>query len=208
MTTISSHYQRFRIADNNLREQYGSIINAFVNASNGTFKSRIAKDEKRHYPPSDFIDEVSGAQCFMHRHDSGRLDTLHIHFFYRWQPQNLALDQTITTHLAALDVSLKGEPIGWFLVNQWVVGDYWQNARKTKQFASQWRMGSSNKNRHLPNQLVANWLNAVLKLGLSSTIPKLLAARDERIDRTLSINPRRQILTDKRIENMGYLPFN
>ena len=209
MTASAKAYRQFAESDYRLRERFGSIIHAFMNIPLNTSRKAISKNEEDHYPPNDYIDEQSGAQCFMHRHASGQRDSLHIHFFKRWQPPHIELNQQITTHIAALDLSLTGEPLGWFLVNQWVVGDYWQEAKKTLKFAKEWRIddGNSKQDSYLPNKLIANWLNTVMSLAVKTSLPELLHERDKRIDRALSLNPNRQILLDKRIEVMGYSRF-
>lgn len=209
MSAIERLYQDFAVVNLQVKHRFGGIVQALMGASHASSAVPDARSEGVHYPDTDFLDRATGSQCFMHRHDSARRDSLHIHFFYRWQPKSLALDHAITTHLVALDLSLEGEPLGWFLVNQWVVGDFWQEAKKTLDMAKKWRISAhdTQSSDFLPDALIANWLNLVLAMAVKTSLPEILEERDQRIDEILSHSPNRKILTDRRIEIMGYRPF-
>ena len=98
-------------------------------------------DEERHFPEDDFIDSLTGAQYFLHRHLSAEVgESTHIHIFKRWSSENLHSQglESVTTHLAALALDSTGQPDYWFVVNQWVVGDYWLPAEDTIKLFRGW----------------------------------------------------------------------
>lgn len=168
----------------------------------------IPIDEGLHFPSEDVIDSQTGSQYFLHRHSSEySKDSLHIHFFKRWRPAelNLPSDETIPTHLAALELSSEGEPLGWFTVNQWVIGDYWQSADDTVALFENWSIGQPDQGRgdHM-NPICHEWLLALMKLNLHDPIADLLMERDQKLDSMVDKNPGINVLEDRNVEVFGY----
>lgn len=171
-------------------------------------RRRIPVDEARHFPADDVFDPVTGAQYFLHRHAAGaRPATLHLHFFRRWIPPELSLPagETISTHLAALELNARGEPCAWFAVNQWVVGDYWRPADDTLELFSDWRVVQPEQGRGdgLP-PLCHQWLASYLQLSLSAVIDPLLRERDAVLDRLVDAQPGTNVLEAREHEVLAY----
>ncbi len=171
-------------------------------------RSAIPVDEARHFPEDDVVDPATGSQYFLHRHATGHSPaSVHIHFFQRWRPAELRLQEpeTITTHLAALELNSLGQPHAWFVVNQWVVGDYWRPADDTVRLFSDWRITAPGEGRgkDIP-ELCHQWLSAYLKLSLASIIYPLLRGRDEILDKLIDASPEVNVLEDRAYEVLGY----
>ncbi len=175
-------------------------------------RGEIPVDEARHFPDDDVLDSRSGAQYFLHRHAAGTLPvSLHVHFFRRWSPTELDLPagETISTHLAALELDGEGKPVGWFAVNQWVVGDYWRPADDSVRLFTDWSVSEPDQGRgdHIP-ALCHQWLAAYLQLSLVSTIDPLLRQRDALLDRLVEAKPGINVLEDREHEVMAYSPVD
>lgn len=203
--------ENFLKADNALRNSGIKLIDELTKDAKLKDK-RIPKDEVLHFPVDDVIDSQSGCQYFLHRHSSEYADdSLHIHFFRRWSPPelNLADGDTIPTHLAALELSPDGEPLGWFTVNQWVVGDYWQTAEGTVALFEDWMINQPDEGRgDLMNPICHEWLVALMQLHLHGTIADLLEERDQKLDVMVDQNPNINVLEDRSIEVFGFKSIN
>jgi len=160
-------------------------------------------DEDRHFPKDDFIDRLTGAQYFLHRHLSAEVgDTTHIHIFKRWsseQTRAVGLDSTIT-HLAALALDAKGQPDHWFVVNQWVVGDYWLSADETVDLFRGWAFSKGSNLKNPRYRYWHEWLANLVAANLDQTIHGLLRQRDQILDRMVDANPGVNVLEDRSIE--------
>lgn len=169
-----------------------SVVDALA-ATGQERHDRIPVDEARHFPDDDVFDPLTGAQYFLHRHAAGtRPVSLHLHFFRRWAPPELSLPdgETISTHLAALELDARGEPGAWFAVNQWVVGDYWRPADDTLELFSDWRVVQPEQGRGDGLPMVCHqWLASYLQLSLSPVIDALLRERDAVLDRLVDAQP-------------------
>lgn len=171
-------------------------------------RSQIPVDEMRHFPEDDVFDPVTGCQYFLHRHAGAEAQpSIHIHFFQRWTPPELRLQEseTITTHLAALELDTLGKPQAWFVVNQWVVGDYWQPADETIQLFRDWQIVNPDAGRgqHIPASC-HQWLAAYLKLSLMDAIYPLLCERDAFLDAWVDAHPGTNVLEERAHEVLGY----
>ena len=203
--------ESFLKADNALRNAGIKLIDELTKGANLKDK-KIPKDAALHFPRDDVIDSVTGCQYFLHRHSSEYADdSLHIHFFRRWSPPelNLSYDDTIATHLAALELSPEGEPLGWFTVNQWVVGDYWQTAEETIALFENWVISNPDAGRgDSMNPICHEWLLALMHLHLYDTISHLLGERDQKLDAMVDQNPNKNVLEDRTTEVFGFKSIN
>lgn len=193
--------------DSDLRASSINLIDALTDMPFAQ-RSDIPIDETRHFPEDDVFDSGTGSQYFLHRHAAGNaLASVHIHFYQRWTPAELQLQgsETITTHLAALELNALGKPEAWFVVNQWVVGDYWQPADETVQLFRDWKITNPDEGRgeDVP-EICHRWLAAYLRLNLSATIYPLLRERDALLDRLVDSHPGTNVLEDKSHEVLGY----
>jgi len=201
----------FLKADNALKNMGIKLIDELTKDAM-LIDKKIPKDEVLHFPQEDVIDSQTGCQYFLHRHSSEYAeDSLHIHFFKRWRPPelNLSDDDTIPTHLAALEISAQGEPLGWFTVNQWVVSDYWQTAEGTIALFEDWVIANPDSGRgDLMNPICHEWLLTLMQLHLHGMIKDLLEERDQKLDAMVDQNPNKNVLEDRSIEIFGYKSIN
>ncbi len=205
--------ESFLELDSALRASSINLIDALTDMPSAQ-RSEIPVDEARHFPVDDVFDPATGSQYFLHRHSAGHAPaSVHIHFFQRWVPPELHLRpaETITTHLAALELNMLGEPQAWFAVNQWVVGDYWQPADETIRLFRDWKIIIPDEGRgaDIP-EIFHNWLATYLKLNLSTTIYPLLRRRDLLLDKLVETFPDMNVLEDRSHEVLGYekIDFN
>jgi hypothetical protein len=203
--------ENFLKASNSLRSANINLIDELTKDANLANK-RIPKDEALHFPQNDVIDSQTGCQYFMHRHSSEYAeDSVHIHFFKRWRPAELNLPKgnTIPTHLAALEISSVGKPLGWFTLNQWVLGDYWQAADATIALFDDWAIRNPDSGRgDSMNPISHEWLVALIQLNLHGTIRDLLEERDQKLDTMVDQKPNKNVLEDRTIEIFGYKSIN
>jgi len=107
--------------------------------------------------------------------------------------------------LAALEVSSDGVALGWFTVNQWVVGDYWQTAEETIALFHGWGNINPDLGRgDSVNPICHEWLVALVQLHLYGIIKELLQERDRKLDAMVDQNPNMNVLEDRTIEIFGY----
>lgn len=197
--------------DSAMKKSSEDLIDILTNLPSGQ-RYDIPIDEARHFPEDDVFDPVTGSQYFLHRHAVGSAPpAVHLHFFQRWRPAELQLQGggTITTHLAGLELNALAEPVAWFVVNQWVVGDYWQPADDTVRLFRDWRIEAPQEGRgkEIPD-ICHQWLEAYLKLSLSAIIYPLLRERDSRLDRLVDSYPGTNVLESKSHEVLGYHRIN
>jgi len=159
--------------------------------------------EERHFPEDDFIDLVTGAQYFLHRHHSAEVgETTHIHIFKRWSShdvRSLGLE-SVTTHLAALALDSTGQPDYWFVVNQWVVGDYWLPAENTIELFRGWSFSEAECQKNSKYGFWHEWVAKQVNKSLETDIFSLLNERDRILDQLVDLRPGENVLEDRSIE--------
>ncbi len=199
--------ERFLQCDAALKAASLSVVDALAGTGQNRRK-RIPIDEARHFPDDDVFDPATGAQYFLHRHAAGtRPVSLHLHFFRRWAPPELSLPdgETISTHLAALELDARGEPCAWFAVNQWVVGDYWRPADDTLALFSDWRVDQAEDGRGNEIPVIFHqWLASYLQLCLLPEIDPLLRQRDAVLDGLVDSQPGTNVLEAREHEVLAY----
>lgn len=199
--------ETFLELDSALRASSINLIDVLTDMPSAQ-RFEIPIDEARHFPADDVFDPATGSQYFLHRHAAGLAPaSVHIHFFQRWTPPELQLQgsKKITTHLAALELNARGQPHAWFVVNQWVVGDYWQPADDTIRLFRNWKISAPDEGRGKDiSALCHQWLAAYLKLNLVSIIYPLLRKRDEVLDKLIDAFPGENVLEDRAHEVLGH----
>lgn len=160
-------------------------------------------DEEKHFPENDFIDRSTGAQYFLHRHTSAEVgETTHIHIFKRWSSKDLkavGLDSAIT-HLAALALDSSGRPDYWFVVNQWVVGDYWLSADETVNLFVDWKFSKAASLKSPRYRHWHEWIAGLVASHLNTSIREVLVERDQILDQMIDEKPGENVLEDRSIE--------
>lgn len=197
---------RFQEVDQQLKKLSINLVEELVGRNKFSF-SNIPKDEHVHFPSDDVLDVETGSQYFLHRHSSDKIDdSIHVHFFRQWIPVELGLPENkdIATHLIALEFDISGNPLRWIVVNQWVVGDYWQPAEETINLFRDWGIKNPEKGRgDKINPICHEWLELYMKLNLDTKIKALLMERDVRLDALVDLNPDLNVLEDQSIEIFG-----
>jgi len=160
-------------------------------------------DEERHFPEDDFIDSLTGAQYFLHRHLSAEVgESTHIHIFKRWSSADLHSQglESVTTHLAALALDSTGQPDYWFVVDQWVVGDYWLPAEDTIKLFRGWTFSETECQKKPNYGYWHEWIANEVNKSLETEIFSLLNERDRILDQLVDSKPGENVLEDRSIE--------
>jgi hypothetical protein len=160
--------------------------------------------EWRHYPDGEVYDPKSHAQYFYHTHPvSGRpvLEHGHFHTFLRADgmpvgaaplilpeiavanvpalpPQAAPLKHGTreeVSHLVAIAVDSRGEPIRLFTTNRWVTGETWYRADDVIGMLDRFAISEIE-----PSETLNRWISAILRL-FRPQIAALLRVRDENI---------------------------
>jgi hypothetical protein len=157
--------------------------------------------EWRHYPEGEVYDPASHAQYFYHAHPvESRLPHEHGHFhtFLRAEgmpfgvapllwPEAAVAEVAVphsaplkrgqrdeVSHLVAVSLDARGEPIRLFTTNRWVTGETWYPADDVIAMLDRFVMTA------VPSRLADRWLVAVMQL-FRPQIAALLRRRDETV---------------------------
>jgi len=160
--------------------------------------------EWRHYPDGEVYDPKSHAQFFYHTHSaSGRPAPEHGHFhtFLRAEGMPVGAAPLIlpeiavaevaasppqapplkhgtreeVSHLVAIAVDHRGEPIRMFTTNRWVTGETWYHADDVIRMLDRFAISEV-----APSQTLNRWIGAMLRL-FRPQIAGLLRVRDETV---------------------------
>ncbi len=158
----------------------------------------------RHYPAGEVFDPTSHAQYFFHAHapDSRPpAERGHFHTFLRAEgmpggvvplllpelavanvaalpPQAAPLkrgERDEVSHLIAIAIDARGEPIRLFTTNRWVTGETWYRAEDVTQMLDRFVIAERE-----PSAVVNRWIGAMIRL-FRPQIAALLQARDETV---------------------------
>jgi hypothetical protein len=179
-----------------------------------------AISEWRHYPDGEAYDPQSHAQYFYHAHP-GRPPREHGHFhtFLRSEgmpagvaplllPEMAVAAAPVLTpqapplkrgsreevsHLVAIAVDARGEPIRLFTTNRWVTGETWYRADDVIRMLERFAV-----NEPEPSETLNRWVGAMLRL-FRPQIAALLRARDDTIV-TWRRRRRTQVFEDPALE--------
>lgn len=158
----------------------------------------------RHYPDGEVFDPTSHAQYFFHAHAPDSRpgsERGHFHTFLRAEgmpggvvplllpelavanvaalpPQAAPLkrgERDEVSHLIAIAIDARGEPIRLFTTNRWVTGETWYRAEDVTQMLDRFVIAERE-----PSAVVNRWIGALIRL-FRPQIAALLQARDETV---------------------------
>jgi len=160
--------------------------------------------EWRHYPNGEAYDPKSHAQYFYHTHSAGGRPVRehgHFHTFLRAEgmpegatplllPEFAVADAPAlppqapprkrgareeVSHLVAIAVDARGEPIRLFTTNRWVTGETWYRAEDVIRMLDRFAITVVE-----PSETLNRWVGAILRL-FRPQVAALLRARDETV---------------------------
>jgi len=155
----------------------------------------------RHYPRHDAIDVSGRWQFYYHAHDRNEPDGArhaqehgHIHLFARSPSGRL-------THLVGLSLDGRGIPLCWFTTNQWVTGEFWQDASRLRALLPRLELRLAG-----PLAGVAQWLSDLVCF-YQPALQDLLQQRDEALQRHCRRlrQSREQAWADRRVSVWSHL---
>jgi hypothetical protein len=158
----------------------------------------------RHYPEGEVFDSTSHAQYFFHAHAPDSRppsERGHFHTFLRAEgmpngvaplllpelavadvpalpPQAAPLkrgERDEVSHLIAIAVDVRGEPIRLFTTNRWVTGETWYRAEDVTRMLDRFVIAE-----RAPSAVLNRWIGAMVHL-FRPQIAALLQARDETV---------------------------
>lgn len=148
----------------------------------GTQQSNLVLDLLEHHQPVDKTryPELALAfgnnqwRVFYHCHESpGKHDDEHGHFHIFTRSIEKVADKTDWSHLVALSMDNMGQPLQWFMVNQWVTAGTW--------FKPVWLDKIIDElSRQQEQNIIQKWFQSMLYL-YSEEISYLLKLRDKNI---------------------------
>jgi hypothetical protein len=176
----------------------------------------------RHYPEGDVFDPKSHAQYFFHAHPTDGRPTLesgHFHTFLRPEgmppgvaplllpelavadvvaspPQAAPIKRGIrdeVSHLIAISIDPRGDPVRLFTTNRWVTGETWYRADDVIRMLDRFAIAEL-----APSEIVNRWVGAMMQL-FRPQIGALLRARDAAV-MAWRRRRRNQVFEDPRLE--------
>lgn len=171
--------------------------------------------ELEHYPANDVVDADSASQYYYHAHRDGAVEHGHFHTFVRARSGLREIkaasmadrsepwptgDEAIS-HLIAISMDDWGRPLGLFTTNRWVTDETWCAADVVAGWLHEFTIDHAN-----PSWPTNRWLGAVIRL-YAPFIAGMLQHRDARIAHWQAEHPGLDVLEDRRLEILGYLPI-
>ena len=162
-----------------------------------------------HYPKGDVFDGKSSSQYFYHAHPGGFRDVEHGHFhtFVRSKgmPRGMKpmrrksrdkwpMGDDALTHVVAISMGSKGEPLRLFTTNRWVTGETWYRADDVCKVIGRFVIDHAR-----PSWPTNRWVGAMVRLHWPQVM-LLLKARDQVVENWSAQNPDRDALEDRRLE--------
>lgn len=158
----------------------------------------------RHYPDGEVYDSKSHAQYFFHAHPEDQrrgLEHGHFHTFMRAEGMPLGVTPLLlpelavadvaalppqaaplkrgardeVSHLVAIAIDIRGEPIWLFTTNRWVTGETWYRADDVIQMLDRFALATAE-----PSAVLNRWVGAMIQL-FRPQVAALLRARDETV---------------------------
>jgi len=165
--------------------------------------------EWNHYPKGDVYDFESHAQYYYHAHPRAERPGEHGHFhtFLRAAGIPTGAKPAIVpglvpttdaseplTHLVAISMDDRGQPIQLFTTNRWVTGEVWYSARDAIAMLDRFVIDLAR-----PSWPVNRWITALLRL-FRPQIELLLLDRDHVIAEWRRQHPKVDVFEDRRLE--------
>jgi hypothetical protein len=190
----------------------------------------VTLSEWRHYPEGEAYDPKSHSQYFYHSHpalERSPREHGHFHTFLRAEGMpagvaplllpEIAVADVATlppraaplkrgtkeevSHLVAIAVDTRGEPIRLFTTNRWVTGETWYRADDVIRMVERFAVNELD-----PSETLNRWVGAMLRL-FRPQIAALLRARDDTIV-TWRRRRRTQVFEDPTLEITSSLEIN
>jgi len=186
-----------------LRAQGRSILQELSDASMSPLS---------HYPRGDVYDSRSHSQFYFHNHRDGEAG--HFHTFLRplGMPKGIEPadddaerppgDNDALSHLVAISVDRKGEPVQMFTTNRWVTAETWYRAEDVIAMLPCFKVEHD-----YPSAILNRWMTALMSL-FRPQAELLLLARDATIKRLSHRLPGIPVLEDRELEVTSFMAID
>ncbi|WP_197495777.1 DUF6969 family protein [Acidihalobacter yilgarnensis] len=203
-------------AGNEIRECYRVLERGGLNVVGEVLREQGDFVELEHYPRDDVEDIGHYSQYYYHAHRGVGEAHGHFHTFIRTGllaspplpeatfqvSEPWPREQAAIAHLIAIAMDDWGYPIGLFTTNRWVTGETWYAAETVAGLLPGFVIDHAN-----PSWPTNRWITAMLRL-FHPQIEALLAHRDACIGLWQRALPECDVLEDRRLEVIGYLPIS
>jgi hypothetical protein len=165
--------------------------------------------EWQHYPPGDIYDPETHSQYYYHAHPKESRPGEHGHFHTFLRAKGMAPgtepvpiegfvepteESARLSHLVAISMDRKGDPIHFFTTNRWVTGEVWYGAADVIAMLDYFEIDHAR-----PSWPVNIWLTNMLRL-FRPQIEWLVRRRDQVIEARSRRSDYAEILEDRSLE--------
>lgn len=152
----------------------------------------------QHLPDGDARDARSGYRWYYHCHDARERGLgphqEHGHFHLFSENAASGRDAPTLTHLIAIGLDARGQPLRAFTVNRWVTDEVWRDASQVLRLLTRFRV-----DREGPEGEISRWLSALTRL-FAPQLKQIVIERDAAMYRRASGGRRPNLRDDRRLE--------
>ncbi|WP_455380394.1 DUF6969 family protein [Acidihalobacter prosperus] len=203
-------------AGREIRECYRVLERGGLNVVGEILRGQGTFFELEHYPEDEVLDEENCSRYYYHAHRDKDEEHGHFHTFidtgllknppdpldYSMASETWPKDGAAIAHLIGISMDDWGYPKGLFTTNRWVTDETWYSADTIIGLLPQFLIDHAN-----PSWPVNRWITSMFRL-FQPHIVALLEHRDISIGLWQQDFPDSDILEERRLEIIGYLPIN
>lgn len=158
-----------------------------------------------HCPPGDIYDPESHAQYYYHAHRGGEHGHFHTFLREKGMPEGVApvaqseadyfkkRDDKLS-HLVAISMDRRGQPIALFTTNRWVTTENWYGAAEVSRMLPHFRIDLAR-----PSWPTNRWVTAMIRL-FRPQIERLLSQRDAVMAAWQESHPEADVFEDRGLD--------
>lgn len=161
--------------------------------------------EFAHCPPGDVFDNETHSQFYYHAHRQGEHGHFHIFIREQGMPEHcrpakqseagyMKEREDKLSHLVAISMDKRGEPIGLFTTNRWVTAENWYAAKDVCAMADRFSIEHAK-----PSWPVNRWITAMIRL-FRPQIEEILQERDAVVAKWQATHPDEDVFEDRNLD--------
>lgn len=148
-------------------------------------------EELRHYPLNDVVDSTNHTRFYYHAHNPERWEQPEHGHFHLFSERS---DDAGYSHIAALSLDPRGQPLRWFTTNRWITGERWKPAAELVPLMKSFEV--QRRGRLAP---LAQWLTAMVRL-FADDLQNLMLERDKRLATLLKVQQAEVVFENREID--------
>lgn len=161
--------------------------------------------EFAHCPPGDVFDNETHSQFYYHAHREGEHGHFHIFMREQGMPKNCRparqskadyMKERVDrlSHLVAISMDRRGNPISLFTTNRWVTAENWYRAKDVSRMVECFSIDHAK-----PSWPVNRWITAMLRL-FQPQIKDILQGRDAVVAKWQANHPDEDVFEDRNLD--------